>query len=85
MTWLAKPTSGQPADASKLVADEFIESYVRWREACEDVRRTYARWRECEPPQRGHAFDSYRAALDREEHAADIYSDSSARVRAFDR
>jgi hypothetical protein len=85
MTWLAKPTSGQPTDASKLAADEFIESYVRWREACEDVASTYARWQECEPPQRGLAFDSYRAALSREEHAAHMYSESSERVRALER
>jgi hypothetical protein len=67
-------------------ADGFIESYVCWREACEDVRTTYRRWRKGEALQRGSAFDSYCAALDREEHAARIHSawdGAGARARAL--
>jgi hypothetical protein len=55
MTWLAKPTCAQTSSdgASEMVADCFIESYVLWREACEDVRGAYGRWRKCKPAQCG--------------------------------
>jgi hypothetical protein len=56
-----------------LLADGFIKSYVCWREACEDVHATYERWRTCKPRKRGLTFGSYRAALDREGHAARVH------------
>jgi hypothetical protein len=64
------------------IADEFFDSYLRWREACEDLRTAYERWRNCEPPQRFLAFDGYRAALDREEHAAHKHSHLAERLSA---
>jgi hypothetical protein len=64
------------------VADEFFDSYLRWREACEDLRTAYDRWHTCEPPQRFLAFDGYRAALDREERAAHTHSDLAERLGA---
>jgi hypothetical protein len=65
-----------------LIADEFFDSYLRWREACEDLRTAYDRWDKCEPPQRFLAFDGYRAALDREESAAHTHSDLAERLGA---
>jgi hypothetical protein len=73
MSWATMP-------ASALV-DEFLDSWVRWRETCEDVRSSYQSWRECEPPHRELAFVSYGMALDREEHAARIHSDWTERLR----
>ena len=68
-------TQAQPrAEQSRSFVDELFDSWVRWREACEDVRSAHERWRTCKAPQRGLAFASLRAALDREEHAAGIYS-----------
>jgi hypothetical protein len=52
------------------LVDGYLASWFRWREACEDVRGAYDVWRTCARPQRALAFASYRAALDREEHAA---------------
>ena len=66
-------------------ADEFVESYVCWREACEDVRAAYERWVNCEPQQLDMGFATYRAALEREEHAASIYSDWTERLGAVAR
>jgi DNA-binding SARP family transcriptional activator len=66
MSWLTKRRSA--------FVDEFIESYVRWREACEDVGAAYRRWADSEPQQRNLAFATYRAALQREERAATIHS-----------
>jgi hypothetical protein len=62
--------------------DEFLESYVLWRESCEAVSAAYEDWASCAPRRRGLAFESYRAALNWEELAAQLHSDRAARVRA---
>ncbi|HEX2358871.1 MAG TPA: hypothetical protein VHH72_03540 [Solirubrobacterales bacterium] len=62
------------AELGDALADAFLESYICWREACGDVYGTYDRWRNSEPREGGLAFEVHRAALDREEHAADVYS-----------
>jgi hypothetical protein len=80
-----KPTrtriAPRPAEAPRaLLADEFIDSYVGWREACEDVRTAYERWANGESPRRDFAFERYRAALDWEEHAARIHAERTLRL-----
>jgi hypothetical protein len=65
-----------------VVADEFIESYVCWREACEDVHSAYRRWGDCQPQQRDLGFATYRAALEREERAAGVHLEWAERLRA---
>jgi hypothetical protein len=64
------------------LADEFIESYVCWREACEDVSAAYRHWAACNPQQRDLGFATYRAALEREERAAGIHSEWTERLGA---
>jgi hypothetical protein len=64
------------------IAGEFLDSYLCWREACEDVRAAYQRWATCEPPRRAVEFNWYRAALDWEEHAARVHSQLADRLRA---
>jgi hypothetical protein len=66
------------------LADAFLDSWVSWRESCEDVRGAYRRWRECPGPQRALAFAGYRAALDREQHAASIHSGWAERIRTVE-
>jgi hypothetical protein len=80
MSWVAKRS---PADRPAL-ADEFLESYVLWRESCEAVTTSYGWWRTCDATQRGLAFESYLAALDREEIAAQVHADRSERLRALE-
>jgi hypothetical protein len=63
-------------------ADEYLHSWVCWREACEDVRSAYEGWKTCESSRRGIAFASYRAALDREDQAAYVYSVWAARLQS---
>jgi hypothetical protein len=88
MSWITRaiaaqhPRLAEPTLSERSLADEFLESYVCWREACEDVRSAYEGWRKCQPPEGGLEFESYRAALDREEHAARIHSDWAERLRA---
>jgi hypothetical protein len=65
------------------LADAFVDSWVSWREASDDVRVAYRWWNACARPQRALAFACYRAALDREQHAASIHSDCAERVRAL--
>jgi hypothetical protein len=82
MSWLSDRlparSSGKP---SMTLADEFLESYVCWREACEDVRAAYDRWRRSESTERGLAFEVYNTALDREEIAAHVHSDRTQQLR----
>ena len=67
------------------MADGFVESWVSWREACEEVRGSYAHWGECETPRRGLAFACHLAALAREEEAARIHSDWAQRLGTLER
>ena len=60
------------------LTDEFLESWIRWREACEDVDSAYRSWVTCEPQMSELAFAVYLAALDREEHAARVHALRSA-------
>jgi hypothetical protein len=62
------------------LTDSFLESYVCWREACTDVHSTYERWKSGEGREQALAFEAHRAALDREEHAADIHSKWARRL-----
>jgi hypothetical protein len=75
MSWVTKRRSA--------LADAFVDSWVSWREASEDVRAAYRWWSECARSQRAVAFAVYLAALDREQLAASIHSDWAERVRAL--
>jgi hypothetical protein len=77
MSWLKSRRSA--------IVDDVFESYECWREACEDVRTAYRRWADCKPQERGLGFAIYRAALEREEHAASIHSDLAERLGALAR
>jgi len=73
---------GWPLKRRSASAEEFIESYVCWREACEDVRTAYRRWTNCKQGERGLGFAAYRAALEREEHASSVHSVWAQRLSA---
>jgi hypothetical protein len=55
-----------------LLRDESLEGWVCWREACEDVHDSYELWSDARGPQRGLGYETYRAALEREETAASV-------------
>jgi hypothetical protein len=76
----AKAKARAKAKAVARVADEFFDSYLRWREASEDLRTAYELWGSCEPSQRIFRFEAYRAALDREERAARVHSHLAERL-----
>lgn len=78
----SKPKAKAKAKAVARVADEFFDSYLRWREASEDLRTAYELWGSCEPSQRIFRFEAYRAALEREERAACVHSHLAERLHA---
>ena len=91
MGWLTnRSAAGEPAaeipdpdpelELVDTIVDEFFDSYLRWREACDDVRAAYDRWDNCAPQERVLAFEGYCAALDREEGAAHVHSDLAERL-----
>jgi hypothetical protein len=59
---------------SKRLADELLERYLDWREEAVGVAEAYRRWDVSVARDRELSFGAYRAALDREEHAAAMYS-----------
>jgi hypothetical protein len=76
----SKPKLKPKRKAVASVADQFFDSYLRWREASEDLRTAYEEWGSCEPSQRIFRFEAYRAALDREERAASVHSHLAERL-----
>jgi hypothetical protein len=50
--------------------DDFIETYVCWREACDLVWVAYGRWLRAPQGERAPAFAAYQAELEREDLAA---------------
>jgi hypothetical protein len=71
------------ATAAERRLAELVDSQLSWREASEDVRAAYRWWSECPIRDRALAFELYRVALDHEQHAAGIHSDSAERVHAL--
>jgi hypothetical protein len=55
--------------------DALIDRYVDWREACVEVQADYECWRDAPEDERERAFVAYRAALDREERAGEVYAE----------
>jgi hypothetical protein len=76
--------SPQPPDlareARERLADEVIETYVSWREACAGVSRTYAEWCRSRRGERRLAHAVHLAALDREGCAAQTHREAVERV-----
>jgi hypothetical protein len=68
------------ADAEARLADDFLDGYVYWREACDAVRAAYERWRGGQRPDRPAAFAVYQAALDQEERAALAFGERTAQM-----
>lgn len=84
MSWRSSPGSAtDPAHIKRKLGGrlsawlktDFFNSYVRWREACDEVRLAYERTGTAEQEDRGLAFAALCAALDREEHAARVHAD----------
>jgi surface-anchored protein len=66
----------------ELMVDSVVEQYVRWREECVAVAKSYANWGFAAPGEYRLAFAAHVAAIDREEKAAAVYRQSLERAVA---
>jgi hypothetical protein len=57
-----------------------MDAYVAWRAACVVVSDAYRSWQSASSSDTTAAFTWYMKALDREEHAAEIYARLVCRV-----
>ena len=64
----------------RRVVDDAVDAYVEWREASAAVSESYRRWGKATAADAVRAHADYRAALDREEAAADVYAELIERV-----
>ena len=60
--------------SQERLVDRWIEAYVSWREACLQVSDAYGSWASRAGRGATSAFESYMAALDQEEQAAELYA-----------
>ncbi len=70
-----------PREQRVVRIDEFLDSYVTWRQRCADVANAYDNWRRSPAVGRDFAFSAYNRALDREERAARTHRDCTERLR----
>ena len=75
-------TPAQRTQPSGSTVDQFMDSYVRWREECERVQTAYRGWGNAVRADRDSAFAAYHEALDREERAAEAHARCVALVQA---
>lgn len=62
------------------LVDEAVDAYVDWREECTAVWDAYGRWTRATAVDAPLAFSAYRAAVDREELASQVYAKFMTRV-----
>jgi hypothetical protein len=66
--------------ADKRLADEAFHAYIEWLNESEAVWDAYDRWAGAAHADAALAFGAYRAALEREEHASDVYAAFMTRI-----
>jgi hypothetical protein len=67
------------------LVSEFVEGYVRWREAANAAGEAYEHWAAAGREARAAAFAAYQAALDGEEAVACTYRASAERISERER
>ncbi|UGS37182.1 hypothetical protein [Capillimicrobium parvum] len=78
------PRMCNPWTERPLIDDAF-DAYLEWRDESAEVRHAYERWN-CAPAREARReFWAYRAALEREEHAARVYGRLASRLDATTR
>ena len=58
----------------RVMVDDVMTAYVKWREASAHVWDADRRWREARRGELDIAFDAYNAALEHEQEACEIYA-----------
>jgi len=57
----------------RLLIDDAFDAYLEWRDESAEVWHAYKRWTGAPAREARRKFWAYRAALEREEHAARVY------------
>lgn len=57
----------------RLLIDDAFDAYLEWRDESAEVWHAYNRWNGAPAREARRKFSAYRAALEREEHAARVY------------
>ena len=57
----------------RLLIDDAFDAYLEWRDESAEVWHAYKRWNGAPAREARRKFWAYRAALEREEHAARVY------------
>jgi hypothetical protein len=57
----------------RLLIDDAFDAYLEWRDESAEVWHAYKRWNGAPAREPRRKFWAYRAALEREEHAARVY------------
>jgi hypothetical protein len=58
----------------RKAVDAAFDAYVGWREECAAVQDAYHGWASAGTTGGALAFEAYESALEREEHAANVYA-----------
>jgi hypothetical protein len=64
----------------RRLVNKAMDAYLSWREQCIAVRTAYSYWEAARPTDSASWFDAYSAALDREEHASELYASLAGRI-----
>jgi hypothetical protein len=80
MIWIAAHPAKEREVLSPWLVDEFVDSYVGWREESVAARNAYEAYTGQHGDDRALAFAAYQAALDREERAARAYQECTERI-----
>jgi hypothetical protein len=65
---------------ARQLLDEALEAYVDWQEESGAVWEAYRFWSMAPRRLRNDAFHEYRAALDNEQHTAELYAEAYGRL-----
>jgi hypothetical protein len=68
----------------RRLADAAVETYLAWRDECDALEDAYGRWIRAGESEGALAFAVYSAALEREEHASEVYARVIQRVGDLD-
>ena len=69
-----------PSFWQEQLVDEAVLAHVQWREESATVWAAYGQWTSAAAEDARSAYAGYRAALDREEAAAQVYASRLERV-----
>lgn len=64
----------------RRLVNKAMDAYLSWREQCIGVRVAYSYWEAARASDSDVWYEAYSAALDREEHASELYASLARRI-----